>query len=152
MAAGLSSTLKLTSPELAYFRVTGASAAVLAFENIRVRKEVSNHVNRQMNFDTSNINRVVDAAEALIRDIRFIDEELGLEKLPAPLRDMAYVRANNPETSLSGLGELLDPPVGKSGVSARLRRLKDIADKLRSGEEIELEKPRRGRRRESPQN
>ena len=132
--------------------LTGASAAVLAFENIRVRKEVSNHVNRQMNFDTSNINRVVDAAEALIRDIRFIDEELGLEKLPAPLRDMAYVRANNPETSLSGLGELLDPPVGKSGVSARLRRLKDIADKLRSGEEIELEKPRRGRRRESPQN
>lgn len=116
----------------------GAGAAVLALENIRVRKEVSNHVNRQMNFDQSNINRVVDAAEAMIEDIRFIDRELGLDKLPKSLREMAYARANNPETSLSGLGELLDPPIGKSGVNSRLRRLSDIADKLRSGEEIRL--------------
>ena len=118
----------------------GASSAVLDLENIRIRKEVSNHVNRQMNFDASNINRVVDAAEAQINDILFIDRELGLEKLPRSLRDMAYARANNPETSLSGLGELLDPPIGKSGVNARLRRLTDIADKLRSGEEIRLRK------------
>lgn len=116
----------------------GAGAAVLALENIRVRKEVSNHVNRQMNFDQSNINRVVDAAEAMIEDIRFIDSELGLDKLPKSLREMAYARANNPETSLSGLGELLDPPIGKSGVNSRLRRLTDIADKLRSGEEVRL--------------
>ena len=116
----------------------GAGAAVLVLENIRVRKQVSNTVNRQMNFDASNINRVVDAAEAMIEDIRFIDRELGLEKLPKSLREMAYARANNPETSLAGLGELLDPPIGKSGVNARLRRLTDIADKLRSGEEIRL--------------
>ena len=125
----------------------GAGAAVLALENIRVRKEVSNHVNRQMNFDQSNINRVVDAAETMIEDIRYIDSELGLEKLPRSLREMAYARANNPETSLSGLGELLDPPIGKSGVNARLRRLTDIANKLRSGEEIRL---RGERREESP--
>lgn len=122
----------------------GAGAAVLALENIRVRKEVSNHVNRQMNFDQSNINRVVDAAEAMIEDIRFIDRELGLDKLPKSLREMAYARANNPETSLSGLGELLEPPIGKSGVNARLRRLTDIADKLRSGEEIRLRGDARG--------
>lgn len=128
----------------------GASSAVLAFENTRVRKEVSNRVNRQMNFDASNINRVVEAAEALIRDIQYIDSELGLEKLPAPLRDMAYVRANNPEMSLGSLGELLDPPVGKSGVNARLRRLKDIADKLRSGEEIELDPPKKKKRASKP--
>lgn len=116
----------------------GAGAAVLMLENIRIRKEVSNHVNRQMNFDQSNINRVVDAAEAMIEDIRYIDREIGLEKLPKSLREMAYARANNPETSLSGLGELLDPPIGKSGVNSRLRRLSDIADKLRCGEEIKL--------------
>lgn len=116
----------------------GAGAAVLALENIRIRKEVSNHVNRQMNFDQSNINRVVDAAEAMIEDIRYIDREIGLEKLPKSLREMAYARANNPETSLSGLGELLDPPIGKSGVNSRLRRLSDIADKLRCGEEVKL--------------
>lgn len=118
----------------------GAAASVLALENIRVRREVSNHVNRQMNFDQSNINRVVDAAEAQIRDIRYIDQELGLDKLPKSLRDMAFARANNPETTLSGLGELLDPPIGKSGVNARLRRLTDIAEKLRSGEEIRLKR------------
>ena len=116
----------------------GASSAMLAFENIRVKKEVSNRVNRQLNCDSSNINRVMNAAENQIRDIRYIDEELGLDKLPAPLREMAFTRANNPEMPLGELGELMTPPLGKSGVSARLRRLSDIADKLRSGEEIKL--------------
>jgi len=125
----------------------GAASAVLALENIRVRKEVSNHVNRQMNFDSSNINRTVEAAEALIRDIRFIDSELGLEKLPRSLRDMAYARTNNPETPLTGLGELMDPPLGKSGVNARLRRLSEIAQKLRSGEEIRLGTDKRGQKK-----
>ena len=116
----------------------GASGAMLAFENVRVKKEVSNRVNRQLNCDNSNINRVMGAAEAQIRDIRFIDEQLGLDKLPQNLRQMAFARANNPETPLAELGELLDPPLGKSGVSARLRRLSQIAEKLRSGEEIDL--------------
>ena len=125
----------------------GAAQAMLSLENARVAREVRNRVNRQINCDASNINRAVTAAEAQIRDIMFIDDELGLDRLPATLRDMALVRANNPETALSELGELLDPPIGKSGVSARLRRLTEIADKLRSGEEIDLEKPRRGRPR-----
>ena len=90
----------------------GAGSAVLIYENVRIKKDVSNHVNRQMNCDQSNINRVVDAAEAQIRDIQYIDHELGLKKLPKSLREMAEVRVNNPATSLSGLGELLNPPIG----------------------------------------
>ncbi|MDO4865294.1 MAG: DNA-binding protein WhiA [Clostridia bacterium] len=116
----------------------GAGSAMMAFENVRVKKEVSNRVNRQMNCDSFNINRVMGAAEALIRDIHYIDAEIGLDKLPKPLREMAFVRANNPETSLADLGELMDPPLGKSGVSARLRRLADIAEKLRCGDEVKL--------------
>ena len=116
----------------------GAGGAMMAFENVRVKKEVSNRVNRQMNCDSFNINRVMGAAEALIRDIHYIDSELGLDKLPKPLREMAFVRANNPETSLADLGELMDPPLGKSGVSARLRKLADIAEKLRCGDEVKL--------------
>ena len=111
----------------------GAVRAMMDFENIRVKKEVSNRVNRQMNCDTSNINRVMNAAEAQIRDIQFIDRKLGLDKLPDSLREMAYTRANNPEMPLAELGELMEPPLGKSGVNARLRRLTAIADKLRSG-------------------
>lgn len=116
----------------------GAGRAMMDFENIRVKKEVSNRVNRQLNCDSSNINRVMNAAEAQIRDIRYIDSELGLDKLPKSLREMAFTRANNPEMPLAELGELMDPPLGKSGVNARLRRLTAIADKLRSGEEIKL--------------
>lgn len=114
----------------------GAGSAMLAFENIRVKKEVSNRVNRQLNCDNSNINRAMNAAESQIRDIRYIDEELGLDKLPEQLQQMAFTRANNPEMPLADLGELMEPPLGKSGVSARLRKLSGIADKLRSGEEI----------------
>ncbi len=116
----------------------GASGATLAFENVRVKKEVSNRVNRQLNCDNSNINRAVSAAEAQIRDIRTIDAELGLDKLPKSLRDMAIARFNNPEMPLAELGEQLDPPLGKSGVSARLRRLTELAAKLRSGDDIDL--------------
>ena len=116
----------------------GASGAMLAFENVRVKKEVSNRVNRQLNCDNSNINRAVSAAEAQILDIRYIDDQLGLEKLPKGLRLMAFARANNPEMPLAELGEQMDPPLSKSGVSARLRKLSQIADKLRGGEEIEL--------------
>lgn len=116
----------------------GAGKAMMAFENIRVKKEVGNRVNRQMNCDTSNINRVMNAAEAQIRDIRTIESELGLEKLPKGLREMAAVRVDHPETPLSELGEWMQPPLGKSGVSARLRRLTQIAERLRSGEEIRL--------------
>jgi len=116
----------------------GASKAMMAFENVRVKKEVSNRVNRQLNCDNSNINRSMNAAEAQIRDIRYIDSELGLEKLPRTLRDMAYIRANNPEMPLAELGELMDPPLGKSGVNARLRRIAAIAEKLRCGDEVRL--------------
>ena len=116
----------------------GASGAMLALENVRVKKEVSNRVNRQMNCDSSNINRMVNAAEAQIADIRYIDREVGLDKLPRTLRQIAEARVNNPETTLQDLGELLEPPIGKSGVNARLRRIADIAEKLRCGEETGL--------------
>lgn len=112
----------------------GAAKAMMAFENVRVKKEVSNRVNRQLNCDNSNINRSMNAAEAQIRDIRFIDAQLGLDKLPRTLRDMAFIRANNPEMPLAELGELMEPPLGKSGVNARLRRIAKIAEGLRNGE------------------
>ena len=116
----------------------GASQAVLTLQNVRIKKDVSNRVNRQLNCDNSNINRTMNTALSQIADIRYIDEQLGLDKLPAPLREIAEVRMNNAATSLGGLGEMLEKPLGKSGVNARLRRLSEIADKLRSGENLEL--------------
>ena len=118
--------------------ILGASNAVLALENIRVKKDMSNYLNRQMNCDTFNINRVMLSAEERLKDIRYIDEQIGLDKLPPSLREIAEARLNNVSASLSGLGEMLSPPLGKSGVNARLRKISEIADKLRSGEEVRL--------------
>ena len=116
----------------------GAPNAMLALQNVRVKKDVSNRVNRQLNCDHSNIERAMQTALRQIEDIRLIESELGLDKLPAPLREMAEARLNNAEASLANLGEMFTPPLGKSGVNARLRKLGEIADKLRSGEEIKL--------------
>ena len=116
----------------------GASQSVLALQNVRIKKDVSNRVNRQLNCDNSNINRIMETALLQIEDIRYIDAEIGLEKLPLALRDIAEARVNNPATPLSGLGDMMTPPIGKSGVNARLRKISDIARKLRSGEEVEL--------------
>ena len=116
----------------------GASHAMLTLQGVRVKKDVSNRVNRQLNCDSSNINRVMETALKQIEDIRYIESELGLDKLPAPLKAMAELRMNNAEASLTNLGELLTPPLGKSGVNARLRKLGEIADRLRSGEEVKL--------------
>ena len=116
----------------------GASHAVLTLQGVRVKKDVSNRVNRQLNCDHSNINRAMETALRQIEDIRYIDSELGLDKLPMPLRQMAEARLENAEASLASLGEALMPPLGKSGVNARLRKLGEIADRLRSGEEIEF--------------
>lgn len=118
--------------------ILGAHQSVLAFENIRIAKELRGNINRQMNCDNSNINRAVLSAEKQIEDIRFIDSQLGLHRLPPALRHVAEARLANPETPLAGLGELMSPQLGKSGVNARLRRIADIAGKLRSGEEIDI--------------
>ena len=116
----------------------GASQSVLTLQNVRIKKDVSNRVNRQLSCDSYNINRTMNTALAQIADIRYIDEQIGLDKLPAPLREIAEARMNNAATSLSGLGEMLDKPIGKSGVNARLRKISEIAEKLRCGENLEL--------------
>lgn len=116
----------------------GATNSVLKLENVRIKKGVSNQVNRLVNCDNSNINRTMDAAAAQIQDIQYLAEQVGLDKLAKPLREVAEVRVNNPDTSLSGLGELLEPPIGKSGVNARLRKISELARRLRSGEDTGL--------------
>ena len=103
----------------------------LDFENVRIVKEMRNSVNRQVNCETANIEKTVNAAVRQIEDIKWIESQCGLESLPENLREMARLRIENPEMPLKDLGTLLVPPVGKSGVNHRLRRISEIADKLR---------------------
>ena len=111
--------------------VMEAPVALMELENIRILKEMRGSVNRQVNCETANINKTVSAAVKQMKDIAFIREHMGFDRLPENLREIAQLRLSKPEATLKELGEALDPPVGKSGVNHRLRKLGEIAEKLR---------------------
>ena len=108
-----------------------AHKALMELENLRILKEVRNSVNRRVNCEAANITKTVNAASKQVEDILLIKERYGLKKLPENLQEMAQVRLENPDAALKELGELLDPPVGKSGVNHRLRKLTEIAERLK---------------------
>lgn len=114
-----------------FLNITEAHKALMEFENTRIYKGMRNMVNRKVNCEAANITKTVNAATRQVEDIRLIREKMGLEGLPDPLRQMAYVRLENPQASLGELGKLLDPPVGKSGVNHRLRKLGELAKELK---------------------
>ena len=111
--------------------VMEAHIALMNLENLRILKEVRNTVNRRVNCEAANIYKSVEAARKQIEDILLIKEKMGFSNLPANLKQIAELRLENPEMPLKELGEELDPPVGKSGVNHRLRKLSEIAKSLK---------------------
>lgn len=112
----------------------GAHSALLDFENARIYKDMRNQVNRLVNCETANLQKTVSAALRQLENINYIADTIGLAKLPKTLRETAEFRLNNPDASLKELGEMWDPPVGKSGVNHRMRKLERLAEKLRAKE------------------
>jgi DNA-binding protein WhiA len=108
-----------------------AHVALMNLENVRILKEMRNSVNRKVNCETANISKTVNAAVKQLEDIVFIRDKAGLDSLPDNLREIALLRLENPDAPLKELGTFLDPPVGKSGVNHRLRRISEIAETLR---------------------
>ena len=123
--------LKDSNAIVEILNIIQAHRALVELENIRIIKEMKNSANRQYNCDSANINKIVRTATRQVEDIQYIRDHLGFEKLSAPLREMALVRLAHPEESLQELGTYLDPPVGKSGVNHRLKKLGQIAEDLR---------------------
>lgn len=113
-----------------FLALIGAYEAVMALENTRIQKNMRNQVNRLVNCETANMNKSINAAQCQIQNIRIIADHMGLERLPESLRQAAEARLNHPEESLKDLGQLLDPPVGKSGMNHRMRRLEELAEQL----------------------
>ena len=111
--------------------VMEAYVSLMNLENIRIEKEMRNSINRQVNCETANINKTVTAAVRQIQDIELIRDTMGLDELPQNLREMALLRLEYPDAPLKELGNYLEPPVGKSGVNHRLRKLSVIAEGLR---------------------
>ena len=112
--------------------IIGAHTCLLELENIRIMKEMRNNVNRLVNCETANLSKTVNAAVRQVESIKLIQSQIGLKRLPKNLREIAELRLNYPDESLKELGEMLDPPVGKSGVNHRLRKIEKIAEELRT--------------------
>ncbi len=111
--------------------VMEAPKALMEFENVRIMRDMRGSVNRKVNCETANIQKTVSAAVKQIEDITFIRDTVGFGCLPEGLAKMAELRLARPEATLKELGESLDPPVGKSGVNHRLRKLSNLAEDLR---------------------
>lgn len=112
-----------------------AHISLMNLENIRIVRDMRNNVNRKVNCEAANINKTVNAAVRQMEDIRYLETVKGLNTLPAGVAEIAWLRLNNPDASLKELGEMLVPPVGKSGVNHRLRKLSQMAEELRQNKE-----------------
>lgn len=127
--------LKEGSGVVDVLNVMEAHVALMELENVRILKEMRNTVNRKVNCETANINKTVVAAVKQVEDIKYLQRTIGLERLPENLEAMAKVRLAYPDAPLKELGDYLSPPVGKSGVNHRLRKIGDRADQERKKRE-----------------
>jgi DNA-binding protein WhiA len=117
-----------------FLNIVGAHTALMEFENIRIMKEMRNNVNRVVNCETANLQKTVNASVRQVDNIEYIKKHHGLDKLPETLQEIAQLRLDYPDVNLKELGEMLTPPLGKSGVNHRLRKLDEIAEDMRSRE------------------
>lgn len=115
-----------------FLALIGASRSVLKFEEIRVYRDIRNQVNRKVNCETANLNKTVNAALQQIENIQYLQSIGKLAKLSEPLQEIAKARLENPEASLTELGNMLVKPIGKSGVNHRFQAIEKIVEELKS--------------------
>lgn len=120
-----------------FLSVIGAHNALLRFEDVRIVRDMRNSVNRLVNCETANLNKTIGAAIRQVENIRFIEEVVGLDTLPEKLREIARLRVDYQDVTLKELGEMVSGgKISKSGINHRLRKIDEIADKLRAGQNI----------------
>jgi hypothetical protein len=120
--------LKGAEPIVTFLALVGAHRALLRTEDVRILKEMRNDVNRLVNAETANIQKTATAAAEQVAAVRTLERQRGLDSLPPALREIAYLRLENPDVSLRELGELAEPPLSKSAVYHRVRRLEELAE------------------------
>lgn len=108
----------------------GAVSAAMELYNVSIEKELRNTANRQANCEIANIEKTTRTAVSQIEAIKKIEKYIGFDELPETLREIADLRCRYPDESLKELGERLNPPIGKSGVNHRLKRIEAIAETL----------------------
>ena len=116
-----------------FLALIGANKAVMRFEDIRVNRDMKNNVNRLVNCETANLNKTINASLNQVNDIKLIQKLKKFDELPEELKVIASLRIEYPEATLKELGEYLEPPLGKSGVNHRMKRIHEIAEELKRG-------------------
>lgn len=120
-----------------FLNLVGAHQAMMKFEDVRIVRDMRNSVNRIVNCETANLNKTIGAALRQVDNIRFIENTIGLDQLPEKLREIARLRVEYQDVTLKELGEMVSTGiVSKSGVNHRLRKIDEIADALRRGEQV----------------
>ena len=109
----------------------GANKAVLNFEDIRVLRDIRNNVNRIVNCETANLNKVIKTSVKQIEDIKLIKKKNKFNNLSEKEKELADLRIKNPDATLTELGKMLKKPIGKSGVNHRLKAISELAEELR---------------------
>ena len=123
--------LKESTQIVDVLNVMEAHVALMELENVRILKEMRNQINRKVNCEAANINKTVSASFKQKEDILYLRDHKGFQKLPESLQLMAETRLDYPDASLKELGALMNPPIGKSGVNHRLRKLSLMAEDIR---------------------
>ncbi|MBW7477684.1 DNA-binding protein WhiA [Paenibacillus oenotherae] len=113
--------------------IIGAHQALFKFEDVRIMRDMRNSVNRIVNCETANLNKTIGAAVRQIDNIKLLQKEIGLQSLPDKLREVAEIRLQHPDLNLKEVGEMLKGTVSKSGVNHRLRKIDEMAEKIRNG-------------------
>lgn len=115
-----------------FLHIVGAVNAMLAFEDLRIMRDMRNSVNRLVNCDTANLKKTANAAAKQVEDIQLIEEKFGLENLPEKLTVLAHFRLTHPELSLKEVAaQVPDGPISKSGVNHRFQKIREIAKQLK---------------------
>jgi DNA-binding protein WhiA len=120
--------LKESEQIVRFLSLIGAHHSLFKYEDVRAMKEMKNHVNRQVNAETANLEKTAAAAARQTEALERLRSGGALERLPAPLKELATLRLNHPDASLKELGEMCMPSIGKSGVNHRMRQLMKIAE------------------------
>ncbi|QIB69094.1 DNA-binding protein WhiA [Aminipila butyrica] len=107
-----------------------AHGQLLKLEDIRILKEMRNKTNRINNCDNANLDKTLNASEKQVEAIRLIEKKKGLGFLNDKLREVAQLRLEHPESTLQELAEMMDPPLKKSGINHRLKKIEEMAGKL----------------------
>ena len=110
-----------------YLALIGAYKAVLEFEQIRVVRETRNNINRLVNCETANLNKTINASVEQIHAIKYLKKIGKFDDLSDNLKEIANIRIKNPDANLKELGQMLENPIGKSGVNHRLKKICEIA-------------------------